>query len=413
MFVLTIQEKSLDKNRSYFTHKATISLDAYCQFSFQDFAFATRNLPVNTQFPKEPVAPWIESATIPVKQLPDLSEYPFDTTLRTTLNIKGKTEIWIETLRWGMNVYPREAISVWYRYIVDDNMWTNFDPNSVLQPLKNPTGQLFKTTLDQVFHLENGETWVSYWSVFKMPEQIVYTLGRLNQISGRFEPMKDISAYEKVSAATSGQFWLYLPQNGFYLFDSRSGQTVLQINLSDRSIKSYSVGSDGSLYYVTLKKTEPVFELSGYAIYYYSRKSAIETMIDIPAYALKWPTFLSLFILRNGHMYADASGFRNTLGLWLPLGNQSLTFPEIWNKNNLEQEREYRYLPQAVLESSDGRIWFRSTRDLSLISGIAWYNPQTTQGCMVTSEEGNIFEDNQNRIWIAVNGKLYRLNIMP
>ena len=61
-----------------------------------------------------------------------------------------------------------------------------------------------------------------------------------------------------------------------------------------------------------------------------------------------------------------------------------------------------------MFESSDGRLWFSKYLDAPhLGEGTGWLNPQINAGCLITTRPTTLVEDDDQQLWIAVEGVLY------
>ena len=67
----------------------------------------------------------------------------------------------------------------------------------------------------------------------------------------------------------------------------------------------------------------------------------------------------------------------------------------------------YQQKPWLILESADGRLWYKFT------DGIAWMDPQKEKWCWFTTEPSNIAQDGQRNLWIAIGGNLYQHPFSP
>lgn len=106
--------------------------------------------------------------------------------------------------------------------------------------------------------------------------------------------------------------------------------------------------------------------------------------------------------LRNGY------GWRTPDEKWKRFHPNPINY--WWHQDFLDDWR-YHSLPDPVMQTSDGRIWFviyRSEEWKTLRSGIAWFDPNTKVGCWFTSEGAQIIEDSQQNLWIMIEKTLYK-----
>jgi hypothetical protein len=62
-------------------------------------------------------------------------------------------------------------------------------------------------------------------------------------------------------------------------------------------------------------------------------------------------------------------------------------------------------LPEVVLESTDGRLWFRST------NGTVSLNPQKGDWCWFTTYQSNIVEDSNRVLWMIADGTVHQYDL--
>jgi len=60
--------------------------------------------------------------------------------------------------------------------------------------------------------------------------------------------------------------------------------------------------------------------------------------------------------------------------------------------------------PKPLVDTSDGRLWYTSSR------GLAWFKPETGDWCLFTTDPGKIVKDSQQDLWIMVDDTLYTLD---
>jgi hypothetical protein len=109
----------------------------------------------------------------------------------------------------------------------------------------------------------------------------------------------------------------------------------------------------------------------------------------------------------------DAYAWRTPEGDWQTFHPAPYKY---WWYQEIRQYWRYYSPPDPFLESFDGRIWFRIDRSndgKNLRTGIAWFDPNTKEGCWFTSESARILEDLQHNLWMVVNGELYKYELIP
>jgi hypothetical protein len=64
--------------------------------------------------------------------------------------------------------------------------------------------------------------------------------------------------------------------------------------------------------------------------------------------------------------------------------------------------------PRPMLQSVDGRIWFRG-----FAAGLVWLDPQKGLWCKFTTIDSNILEDRDGNLWLLYDSNLYKYSITP
>jgi hypothetical protein len=130
-------------------------------------------------------------------------------------------------------------------------------------------------------------------------------------------------------------------------------------------------------------------------------------LIEYPEHVANWPLASGLLVDHTGQLWLGAIGYRDLEGNW------NLMYRPYLNTyfDNLGQ---YMYAaPQILFESSDGKLWYNKYLDSAgYAEGTAWYDPATDTGCMFTNQSTNVVEDDEQQVWMVVNGILckYLLN---
>lgn len=194
--------------------------------------------------------------------------------------------------------------------------------------------------------------------------------------------------------------WIFAFEDGIYSYDFLS-QELTQVFFEDMQLNllalySPAIDSKGNVFF-----REDSWDWSLYLdkIFYLDTETNEISPVEISDEP--WPRAGDLFVDNQDNLWVGTNGWKD------PEGN--------WNLIYLHPEEYFEYMgshvewinAEIVLESSNGFLWFRRV----LGDGMAWYDPQTGEGCWFTTEAGTIIEDSNKILWLEVNGKLYSLNI--
>lgn len=123
----------------------------------------------------------------------------------------------------------------------------------------------------------------------------------------------------------------------------------------------------------------------------------------IPVRLDPWPTYFYILVDHEGKIWLDALGFINEEDILYQLEKSPIFLTPVFFSG-----MDYRWTtPEIFMESSDGRLWFRS------YNGIAWLDMDDQQWCWLTTSRFNVIEDANHTLWTTAYGKLYKKKIKP
>jgi hypothetical protein len=380
-----------------------------CPGTFGDYAYSPEPRKLATTLPQYP---WEIEA-----KLPEATQPRITFSVEAIRSINDFTEIWIKRYPSGMGTLYFDRYAADYQFLVyriDTKEWK-------IIPAKIENGDAF---VDKLYVTKDGTLWGrNVWdSSQSSVEQPV--LSRYNDKTEIFEyeyvtkgiptGWKDSDPrtidppyWSEVLLGTNDLFWIVPRRDALYSYDPKTSE-VKKYADTDIYTKQATLAADGSIYISRYLENpafgSPVISLQKGEILRFSPKTNQLETLETPVE--RWPIYSSMFVDNSGRLWLGAVGWRNPDGSWKRLyPNPSLYF---WK---MEWEWDFQWYttdPIPVLESSDGRIWFRKAVGDNKEWGMAWLNPRTMVGCWFTTAVTNIVEDRQHTLWMVANGQLYK-----
>jgi hypothetical protein len=201
-----------------------------------------------------------------------------------------------------------------------------------------------------------------------------------------------------------GVLWVLVHKDGIYSFDPESQQVKKYIDLPDTVFSTAAISPDADIYYL---KDLNYFDIPGIRsvrdmqIYQFRPETGGNGRISINLEP--WPFFYDMLFDHKGRLWLDGIGFRDSDGTWFELARSS-----VFVTNRIEDSIDDRWKqPSIMMESSDHRIWFRSS------NGTVWLDLEKRQWCWFTTYQSNVVEDVQHNLWMIADGKLYKYPLKP
>lgn len=192
-------------------------------------------------------------------------------------------------------------------------------------------------------------------------------------------------------------FWVIPHQDSIYSYDPATHRVTQHSTLPGLVVYGAALAPDGSIYilkgttYLQTSDDEELFR-------FYPETEKIER-IGVPLEPHL--VFFDLLVDHLGRLWLNDYGWMEPDGTWY----QIIRSP-IFITNNVESGLDRRWkTPSIILESSDGRLWFKSE------NGMAWLDPQNGKWCWFTTYQSDLIEDQQHNLWMIANGKLYKLEL--
>jgi hypothetical protein len=351
----------------------------------------------------EPGTPWAAETEIP--DLSATSVIPiYGQGISIVRSREGYVEIWIKLFRldsqslefaheyavyqsdaqeWRLisgTVHDNPSIHVVNLFVDDQGtLWgQNFWAQASSDPIQFPFLSRFNDELQIFEQVETTET----IPAFQSDEQTNLWIGRHQS--------------KTILDAKRGVFWVLVHADGIYNYDIGSNEIRKFTNLDARII-SAGLGEDGSLYYSVVNNSDnqPHQSLRHFSV--------LDGVKIIPVNLVPLPESPNLLVDNKGNLWLDAAGWKSPNNDWYQI-HPSPIF--ITNKKSSALDALWQ-MPSIQIESSDGRLWFRSE------NGMAWLNPDKGEWCWFTTYQSDIVEDADGNLWMIADGKLYKYPLRP
>ena len=368
-----------------------------CYKSFEEFAYV---LP--EELPRErelllPTAPWVVES-----ELPDDFTQNFGIDVAFSRISNGHPEIWL-VRRYAYEDIPGIFI---YRPLISDWQFIS--------------GVVEDTDIfvSEIYQANDGTIWgKNDWEWRNENPVSGSILSKFNEGTKKFEfaqgmleiPFTDEQRFvsHEIVIDRQGALWILVDDDAIYRYDPIDKITIKQIDLSNIDVGRYSFATGNGIYFenIDFKKLvadDPIFSIYEGRIYQYIPDTRELITVEIPDEP--WPIG-GFYLTQTGQMWFGAVGYKDLKSdSWYLLHpDPALYFPHAgdiaWGS------------PRIVLDSSDGLLWFNKSTDIAEIDGTAWYDPETGEGCRFTNYPAEIIEDDQQQLWMFVDGKLYRYSL--
>jgi len=365
-----------------------------CIASFQDFAFTDR---YNSQYQFAlPDHPWVAVADIP----PVPEGYYSSVPILTYRDTAEGPEIWIAEYYRGLG---GGVTDVYLIYNTHSEKWSAI------------SAEVWNTDwrVAELFVTHNGQVWgILRWNsnAGDRPQMDrIPAFGRFNDEMQRFELVEGLeivtdSGISEVLIDYQGTYWIFVARDGLYRYVAGSDEIEKQFDLPKDPLWGFdaALAPDGSLYYKrTDFSTIKDYTIHDGSMFHYIPET--EELITMQLPQEPWPIFRGMVVDHQNRLWLGAIGYRDADESW------HFIHPDPQAFINTHAGSLVMPSPRILFESSDGIIWYFNFLDdvMSEGEGTAWYDPETGEGCVITSAASTVVEDSQLRLWLVADKKLY------
>lgn len=374
----------------------SISEGTTCLKSFEEFAYQRdqSSTPVRKIYPAEP---WLEEFRLNVENS--------DTTIFYLIELidPQNSQLWIRKFIPKQIDSPSESTYIIYNTITKERHEItpiNEDGLSI--------SSLYLTNEGEIF----GKVYLTHSEAVELKSTPI--LAKFNREIQLFEPVSTLwptltlkTDIASIIVDENSVFWMISAGGVIHKYNPSENKPLVIAKWPNMNFPNgliAAISPDGVIYFQDVHKR--YFGESNEILFRFDTKSKI--LRQIPEPAQRWPDFGTMLIDESGKLWLGAVGY-----MQLASEQFTLTHPNptgyFKHKGDISMA-----LPGLFFQSSDGVLWFTEDNDMGGIGeGTAWYDPQRKTGCWFTTERAYIVEDAQHQLWLMVNNRLYRRDLIP
>lgn len=336
----------------------------------------------------QPSSPWQVESNLP--EIPEITNWDQrNFGVIQTRSLKDYFEIWVNISK-GLEEQAYLAV-----YRTDTKEW-----------------KIIPEHINSLIVDRNNSLWGGYFGYYgyAYENHAASILNKYDEVANAFIPVKEIanlppvitsegSYYYSVSLLDrNGIFWIFVPTDGIYAFNPETKVINRNFELQG-TFRDVKIDSNGNIY-ILFNNT---YFLDNKQYLNYLLKSYATESRDIGEIALSYrlepyPTPLTLLIDSQNRVWLDNIAYLADGNLY-QIQRSSFFISPI-----TQGYSDYRYKrADVLLESSDGRIWFKHQ------NGMIWLDPEKGEWCWFTTYQSNIVEDSDRNLWMIADNKLYKL----
>jgi hypothetical protein len=366
--------------------------DENCLPPQMEFAFPL-NSPNGVATPQIslPLQPWQSVSDMP---MPEQSDTYYRDKVEFARSNGVSMEVWIlrtSTSRTG----PKNSLLI---YDVGTNRWQQF-PDAFSD---------FSAEVSDLYLSRSGEIWAVGFGLAPFvlnPTENQRYIGRYNASQKRFSLVSFPQGFPPgwiIYDQARNLFWVFQKERAIYSVDPVHLKTTKRADVSDLNIVaqvSMTIAGDGDIYFLNFGNLERWTQSSAHLFKYDPKGDRVE---GIPFHeALILDPVTALFGDKSGKLWIGDQAWRTPDGTWYEIVRSPLFVTHM-----PESGVTYQWdTPEIVLESSDGRLWFKG------FNGMIWLSPQEKDWCWFTTYQSNIVEDEVHNLWIIADNKLYKYSL--
>ncbi|MBX3038970.1 MAG: hypothetical protein KF758_18810 [Anaerolineales bacterium] len=337
------------------------------------------------RFVKVPPAPWELVDTIPSQ----VEGSVFNLSSSSIRKVNDKQEIWISSNVFGV---PDKLNNKFVIYNENTKSWS--------ETLSTVGDDIFAGI---VFITNNNLVWaVNGWYGSPNDNELRPFLSKYNETLMKFEFVTKTQEIpfnnNKVILDNNGVFWVFVNDDAIYSYNIFTEEIKQYAGLKNIFVDEVKLAPDDSIYFVNLQtlqngvSTKEIFRFI----------PSINSVEKVSIYEIEKNQnrlFSNILIDKNGSLWLGDLGWIEPDGASYALLRSNIFLTDIiWTGASSRWAN-----PEILLESSDGRYWFRSE------NGMAWFSPEKGEWCWFTTYQSNIVEDSDRNLWMIADNKLYKL----
>jgi hypothetical protein len=266
----------------------------------------------------------------------------------------------------------------------------------------------------EIFTASDGSIWGNVgWDYYEASplRQTAPALSRFNETIRQFElapgalelPISNEVGFEfldkSILPGHGSAIWIMVDSVGVFEYDLSSQTTIKWADVPNE-FDNAVVAPDGSLYFQQRPYTLDFEQREG-GLYQLTPTTGEIRPVELPS--VYWHTFSEMRFDVQGRLWLGAIGYRETDGTWHEM------VPDLATLDKALRGGPSYNLPGIALISSDGLLWYARYVDSGpRVDGVAWYDPATGEGCMLTNLFDIPIEDQQGNLWMILDGVLYQ-----
>lgn len=380
-----------------------------CYASFTEFAY---NAPLlNRDLMAEVLLPqWSIVSVIPPSPEPAFPGLSFIAAQRT---IQGRTEIWI---RHGLPHSASQSSLDFAIYTPELGNWHTV--SSQVADSGVSVTELFVSSDHRIW----GKTDWSNWNTGPLPVSLP-VMALFNEETNRFEFARGVPViavdqtsntdnYSEIIYGGSNFFWIFNLDSQIYRYDLFQYEAEAVGALAS-FVTDTTRGTDGMIFLEIFSSplTEPPYRVRDDTLLRLDPDNLALDAVTVPTEVTSWPIYNGLLTDHANNLWLGSTGYRTAMGDWVLVHDDPHAFLELVDSGGFS----YLWQPaQLIYQTSDGRLWFNRFLDTGgWGEGLAWYDPESDMGCLITNQYTNLVEDDDGDIWLATGGFLYIYSLTP
>ncbi len=288
-------------------------------------------------------------------------------------------------------------------YDIDKKSWKQF--SGLIEETDLYVYDLFVTSNQTVWgrvHLPVNSTNTSQATVLSKLNEDNQTFEFLDELASI--PFVNFDDYVRTSVFLDheGIFWIAVSDDALYSFDTTRNELTTHIQLNDVNVGSIVRAIDGTVYLTNRAETKLIDPDSnipeGKVLAFQVDQNQF---VPVPLPHERWiRRFSRLAITENDQLWLDTLGYIEQDESW----HNVHPFPD---DLNFHESDLHWATPYIVLESSNNLLWLNKYPD----AGTAWYDRDSSIGCVISEESSDVVEDSQGNVWMLVGRSLYSLDL--